>query len=164
LIGHSPRRRRRILLGLAAAFLLMPVGACRKQDTPEQRLRTLLARAEQAVEAKQLAAVRALISARYHDDQGHDRRALESLLWLYLRRHEAIHLYTRISDLQVASSGAAQVVLFAAMTARPAANAEALVELKADLLRFELVFEQEQDAWRLLRASWRRAEPADFLW
>jgi hypothetical protein len=37
-----------------------------------------------------------------------------------------------------------------------------LPRLNADLFRFDLGFAEEEGKWRLIRAGWRRAEPADF--
>ena len=117
--------------------------------------------AERAAEAKDLSALRGVISERYADDERHDKRTLSRLLQFYLLRHDAIHLFTRINDVRVTVPGQAQAVVYAAMTSRPAVNPEELAQLQADLYRFELVFAEESGEWRVTRASWRRVEIAD---
>lgn len=145
------------------ASLLLPLLACSKRDTPEQRVQALLDNAEQAVEKKDLATLRGYLSDRYSDEHDHDRRAIENVLRVLFLQHETINLYVRVAEIQLTPSDRVQVVLYVAMTARPAANAEELIALRADLYRFELTFAGESGQWRVLRARWRRAEPAEIV-
>lgn len=141
----------------------MWIGGCRREPA-EQRIRTLLAEAEQAAEKKDIAALRRLISERYRDPDGNDRRTVDGLLRLYFLRNESIHLFTRISEVNVTPPDRAQAVVFVAMTARPVLNAEELAERQADLHRFELTLAEEQGQWRVLQAVWRRAELSDWVY
>ena len=50
------------------------------------------------------------------------------------------------------------------MSGTPIAGAEALAGLRADLFRFDLVFEEAKGSeWHLVGAGWRRAIRDDFL-
>lgn len=149
-----------------AIALLIGVGltACAKRETPEQRVRTAISGAEQAVEKKDISALRGFVSERYTDEEGRDRRAVEGILRLYLLRNEAIHLLTRIETVTVIPPDKAQAVVYVAMAARPIAPADTLSSFNANLYRFELSFGEEDNHWRVVRAAWRPAEPTDFIY
>lgn len=144
--------------------LLLSMLACTKRETPEQRVRAAIASAEEAVEKKDIAALRNFVSERYNDEDGRDRRAVEGILRLYLLRSEAIHLLTRIEAVRVPTPGKAEAVVYVAMAARPITQAETLSSFNADLYRFELGFTEEEKQWRLVRADWRPTELTDFIY
>lgn len=126
-------------------------------------MRATLARAERAVAAKDLAALRDLIGERYSDRDGRDRRAIEQILRVYFLRHGSIHLVTRVQSVTVPTAGRAEVVVLVAMAGTPIAAGADLGGLAADLHRFELTLSREGDAWRTVHAEWRRAQPGDLL-
>ena len=156
-------RRRRILAGIATALLLLPLAGCSKRETPEQQVRALIARAEQAASARRAAELRGYLSEHYRDDEGRDKRTLDAIIRLTVLRHESIHLLTRISEVSVPQSGSARAVVYVAMAGQPLAGAGEITRLQADLHRFELAFAQENGEWKVIGARWRRADPADFL-
>ena len=49
------------------------------------------------------------------------------------------------------------------MAGRPIESTEALLDVRADLMRFDVEFVREGDDWRVRAADWRRAELNDFL-
>lgn len=155
--------RRRFLIGIAATLLSVALTACTKRETPEQQVRAMIARAEQAAEARRAVELRGYLSEQYRDDEGRDKRALDAIIRLTVLRHESIHLLTRISEVSIPHSGRARAVVYVAMAGQPLARAEEIARLNADLHRFELEFAQEHSEWKVVRAGWRRAEPADFL-
>lgn len=146
--------------------LLISVGllACAKRDTPEQRVRMLIASAEQAAEKKDISRLRGYVSERYADEDGRDRRTVEGILRLYLFRNEAIHLLTRIDSVTLVPPHQAQAVVYVAMAARPITRPAELGNFNANLYRFELGLAEEDKQWRVVHAAWRPAEPADFIY
>jgi hypothetical protein len=152
---------RRAALALAAALLL---GGCRgAPDDPEAQVRALVRDAVAAAERKDVGALRAMVSERYADDQGQDKRAVEALLRLHFLRNQSIHLYTRIRSVELAPPDRAQASVLVAMAGVPIASEEQLPGVRADLHRFELELAREDGAWRVQRAAWRRTEPGEFL-
>lgn len=150
---------------LAVAFwAAASLAACSERDTPEQRLRALVDNAEQAVENKEGARLRSYISQHYSDAEGRDRRTIDGILRLYVLRHEAIHLYTRIASIHFPQPGQAEAVLYVAMAGRPIASAAELAAFRANFYRFDVAFADEDGEWRLVRAAWRRAELGDFVY
>ncbi|MDH5487423.1 MAG: hypothetical protein OEY53_07950, partial [Gammaproteobacteria bacterium] len=75
-------------------------GACSSdRDNPEKQVRSLLAQGETAAEQKQAGTLRQMISEKYSDSQGQDKKAIESTLRYYLLRHQTIHLFIRIREI-----------------------------------------------------------------
>jgi len=139
-------------------------GACSSdRDNPEKQVRSLLAQGETAAEQKQAGTLRQMISEKYSDSQGQDKKAIESTLRYYLLRHQTIHLFTRIREIAFPAPDLAHVDMMVAMAGQPIANVGELERLQADLHRFEINLVREQGEWKVLRAEWRRAEIGDFL-
>jgi hypothetical protein len=153
--------RRFAAVALLAALALVCAG---EPESPEARVLALLERAEVAAEERDVKALREMISERYADEQGRDKAALKALLAFHFLRNQSVHLLTRAGEIALPTPERAEVVVFVAMAGRPIPGPEALVGLRADLYRFDLVFEEvEGEEWRLVRAGWRRAMPDDFL-
>ena len=150
-----------VVLGLMAA---LPLAGCRgERQTPEQQIRTLIESAAVAAEQKDLGTLRDLLSDRYADDQGQDKRAVEGLLRLHFLRNDSVHLYTRIRSVNLPQPDRAQATVLVAMAGVPIKTAAELPALRADLHRFDIDFALEDKHWRVQRAAWQRAEPGDFL-
>ncbi len=139
-------------------------GACSSgQDSPEAQVRALLQRGEAAAEKKESAALRQMISEKYADSQGQDKKTVEAVLRYYFLRNESIYLLTRIRQISFPRPDVAQVDVMVAMAGHPIADAGQLDRLRADLHRFEITLAAENKEWKVIRAEWRRAELGDFL-
>ncbi len=148
------------LLLLAA---LLAVNACHSEpDSPEAQIRAVIARGEKAVEEKDIAAVKELVSEQYRDANKLDRRTITALVLRQFMAHKSIHLLVKISSIEIAEPGHGHVLLFVAIAGRPIPSPVELATVKADLYRFEfdLVEESPRD-WKLTSASWRPAELED---
>jgi hypothetical protein len=139
-------------------------GACSSErDSPEAQVRALLKQGEAAAEKKESGVLRQLISEKYSDSQGQDKKAVEAMLRYYFLRNQSIHLFTRIRQISFPQPDVAQVDVMVAMAGQPISDAEELERLRADLHRFEITLARENGEWKVIRAEWRRAEFADFL-
>lgn len=145
---------------MAFAFL---AGACSSGDSPEAQVRALLAQGEAAAEKKETGVLRQMVSEKYSDSQGQDKKAVEAMLRYYFLRNQSIHLFTRIRQISFPQPDLAQADVMVAMAGQPISDAEELERLRADLHRFEITLARENDEWKVTRAEWRRAEFADFL-
>lgn len=145
-------------------MFVMFTGACSSgPDSPEAQVRALLQQGEVAAEKKESATLRQMISEKYADNQGQDKKAVEAILRYYFLRNESIHLLTRIRQISFPRPDIAQVDVMVAMAGQPIADAGQLERLRADLHRFEITLADENKEWKVIRAEWRRAEFADFL-
>ena len=132
-------------------------------DSPETQVRTLLKQGEMAAENKETGVLRKMISEKYSDSQGQDKRAIEAILRYYFLRNETIHLLMRIQSVAFPQPAQAQAIVLVAMAGQPISGAQELERLHADLHRFEITLASENKEWKVIRAEWRRAEPGDFF-
>lgn len=138
------------------------LAACSKPDSPETRVRAAIATAVAAAEKKDIGPLKGMVSDKYTDAQGQDKRAVESVLRFYFLRNQSIHLLTRTSSVTFPQKDRALAVVYVGMAAQPVASVDELERLRADLFRFEITFVDEGGEWRAIGAEWRRAEFVDF--
>lgn len=150
-----------LLLVLALSSAL--VSCSSDTSTPERQVLDLVKKAELAAEAKDLSALKKMVSEHYADDQGNDRQAVLSMVRYQFLRNEAIHLLVKAGEVTLPSPSTAEVTVFAAMAGEPVPSEADLSALRADIYRFELVFQVQDDKWLLVRAAWGPARPGDLL-
>jgi hypothetical protein len=146
--------------------VLVAISACGKKETPETpetQVRRTVTEAAAAAERKDAAALRALVSDSYADTQGRDKKTVDGIVRVYFLRSQSLHLFTHTTSVEFPDKNKASVVVYVGMAAQPVPNVETLERLRADLYRFELVFENQRNAWRVIAAEWRSAEIADFI-
>lgn len=157
-----PRLRPYLVLSTLLGLSLLT--ACpRERPAPEAQVRALIQEAVAAAEQKRLGTLRDMISERFRDDQGQDKRAVENLLRLQFLRNESLHLFARIASVTLAQPDRAQAIVLVAMAGVPIASVQDLATLRADLHRFEIDIALESKEWRVQRAAWRRAEVGEFF-
>jgi hypothetical protein len=151
-------RRVAAALGLAVAL------ACSSSsDTPESRVRAVLAALEDGARERDAGAMKAHVSGAYADAQGNDEHAIAALVTLHLMRNRSVHLLTRVTSVTLPEPGHARVEALVAMAGTPIPTAAELASVRADLYRFELELRQEPDGeWRVTSADWRPASVGDF--
>ncbi len=148
---------------LLALLLPLLVSCSSERDTPETQVRALLKRGETAAAKKEIGVLRQMISDKYADSQGQDKKAVEAILRYYFLRNETIYLFTRVQSIGFPEPARAEAVVLVAMAGQPMAGAEDVARLRADLHRFEITLVREDRDWKVVRAEWRRAEPGDFF-
>ncbi len=142
---------------------IIAIVACAKSLTPDAQVRAAIAQAETAAEKKDIGALKGLISDKYSDSQGQDKRAVESVLRFVLLRNESVYLLTRVHAISFPEKDRALAVVTVAMAGQPVKSAQELERVRANLYRFEFTWAREADQWRVWRAEWRPAEIGDFL-
>jgi len=153
-----------LLIGLLGLVLAMLLPGCRgERASPEAEVRALINSAVTAAEQKSIGTLKDMVSEKYADEQGQNKRAIENLLRLHFLRNETVHLYARTQSVTLPQPDRAQATVLVAMAGVPIASAQELPLLRADLHRFEIDFARENKTWRVRRAAWRRAELGEFL-
>jgi len=153
-----------LLIGLLGLVVAMLLPGCRdERASPEAEVRALIDSAVTAAEQKNIGTLKDIVSEKYSDEQGQDKRAVEGLLRLHFLRNQTVHLYAHIQSVTLPQPDRAQATVLVAMAGLPIASAQALPALRADLHRFEIDLAREGKTWRVQRAAWRRAEPGEFL-
>lgn len=158
----STLARRNFFQAIAVSLALL-VCACSKPESPEQRIRAMLSGAEQAAEKRDVGSLLEYVSDNYTDTDGRNRHAMKGILRLYVLGHASIHLLTRIESIALPQPSRANVVIYVATAGRPITQAAQLAPFRASLYRLELGLVEEDGDWRVLRATWRPAEPSDFI-
>ncbi|MCG8588310.1 MAG: hypothetical protein MJE66_03390 [Proteobacteria bacterium] len=156
------RLRKTVILGLALGLLACGAG----DETPEDAVRRTLAEAERSAEAKALGDFLDFVSDDYADAQGRDKEALKGVVAFYFLRQGPIHVLYRVEELTVsADARRADVTLLAGLASGPVSSLEELARLRADLLRFDLVFADADSNgdWVVVSAAWERAAPGDVV-
>ncbi|HEY8123364.1 MAG TPA: hypothetical protein VII78_18745 [Myxococcota bacterium] len=152
--SHATRRRA-ARLWLAA---LLCAGACSEPETPESRVRAALGELERAAEAGEVSEFRDLISERYRDESGHDKRALADFLRFHVLAHpDGREVILRVRDVRLTSDATASVVAHAGLAGAGQGA------LHADAYALDVDLALEDGAWRVTWAQWRPAAPAELL-
>ncbi|MDZ7841785.1 MAG: hypothetical protein U5R46_13375 [Gammaproteobacteria bacterium] len=161
------RRRSRPGHGKAKYSIIAVLGlflaACGgPEESPEARIKDLISRAEQAAEDHDLSVFRDSVSDDYQDDHGYNRQTVLRLVQGMLLRNRSIHLLSLVREVRV-GDGTAHARVLVAMASRPIESADALLNVRADLMRFDVQLVLEGDEWWVRAVDWERAEMADFL-
>ena len=151
----------RVVAGMLLA--LFSLAACGTRDSPEEQVRQYVAAAEAAAENRSIEDLKALIAEAYRDDQGRTRRDLVALAARYLYINKNIHVLTRIEELTFPAPEQARLALYAALTGQNVSDLDALLNMQADLYRFDLELVRSDGEWQLMRADWRPAKGEDFF-
>jgi hypothetical protein len=152
MLTHAARIVRGFAVVAAIAMLLATTG-CGEHGTPETQVRAVIAEGERAAEARDLAALMALVSPGFQDGQGGDREELKRSLRGYLVMHPSVHLLIRVESLEFPYVDYARVRLTVGTLGRESASASAF-DLAADVNDVALELKLEGDEWRVVRAAW----------
>lgn len=143
---------------LAAVIAL----ACVEPETPEARVRAVLAALETAAEARDVGAMREHVSDGYRDAHGQDERAAAATLTMHFLQNRAVYLLTRVDEVIAPEGGPASASVLVAMAGSPIPSPEALSGLRADLYHFAFELREEDGACQITSAAWRPASLDDF--
>ena len=156
-----PRCRGRCLIVLLMALLAACGGP---QDSPEQRVRAMVASGEAAAEARKLSRFEDIVAQDYNDPMGRTRRDVLRLAAGYFLRNHSIHLLVHIGEIQVQDPQHARATVYVAMAGSALGGPEQLLALQADLYRFDLRLKADEDGrFQVVSADWEPALPADFI-
>ncbi len=139
-----------------APLFFLILTACSREPSPEDRIREVIAAAEQGAEARDLSDVMALVSDGYADVRGHDKAAVRDLMRGYFLMNQSIHLLLRVEDIEFPSAHMATGRVTVGMLGRQDVGA-ADWSLAADIYEFDVRLLSEDGEWRLQSADWRRA-------
>lgn len=135
------------MLGVAVGL-----AGCGTPDSPETRVRAVIAAAEQAAEARDVSAVMELVSPAYADADGRQAVELSRYLRGYFIANQSLHLLTRIDSLEFPARDVAEVAVTIAMVGREA-EAESAWHVAADVHSFRLTLMEEDGDWRVTHAD-----------
>jgi hypothetical protein len=139
---------------LLCVLLLTILGSCGDSQSPEQAVRSVIARMEQAAEARDVGDLLDHISDRYRDGYGQGREEASRYVRGYFIANQSIHLLTRIEELDFPSEREARARVLVGMVGR---DGEATWDIAADVYRFNITLLREDGEWKLTYAEWSRS-------
>mgnify|MGYP001063685680 FL=1 len=150
-----PQVTRHFLRASAGAILAMAalIVGCSREESPEARVRAVIAAGEAAAEARDLAGILELVSPAFQDGNGGGPDELKQYLRGYFVMHQSVHLLTRVESVEFPYRDYARVRLKVGMLGRESAGATSL-DLAADAKEIVLELALEDDEWRVVRAAW----------
>ena len=135
---------------------------CGNDESPEDQIRAYIAAGETAAESRDIGGIKDLIAEDYADEHGRTRRDIVAVAVRYFYANRDIHLLTRIKELTFLSDNRAMLQLYVAMSGRDV-DADSLLNVQADLYRFDLELLRDGKEWKLIRAEWHSAVRTDFF-
>lgn len=146
--------------GLLLALVAGAAACTSRPESPEDEIRALLARAEEAVRERDAGAVKALIADDYGDEEGRDKRMLTGIAAYHFLREGSLHVAARLVQVGFPTPTSARAEVLAAM-GRAAIDWKSLPDIDADVYRFDLDLRRDGGVWQVTRASWRPATVGD---
>jgi len=150
---------------LAATLALLSGCGHSLPDNAETRLRSTLDDMQKAAESRDIGALMGYVAADYTDTLDRNRQELRHIARFYFMRHRKPHVLLRIKriDWLDPEHTRARVDALVATAGQAIDDPGGLSSIRADLIRFDLLFEDSKDGFRLHSAHWQHATPADFL-
>lgn len=145
------------------AFISLLLSGCGGGDSPEDQIRKFIAAGEQAAESRSIGGIKDLISEQYADERGRTRGDIVAVAMRYFLANKKIHLLTRIKEVNILSEKKALVLLYVAMSGQDVQGSDSLMNVQADLYRFDLELILEGKEWLIIRADWNSAIRDDFF-
>ena len=161
--NKSINQRRLYLGAIVVFFACFFIAGCGEGDSPEDQIRQFVAAGELAAESRSIGGIKELISEQYADEHKRTRRDLVAVAMRYFYANRNIHLLTRIKELHFLSEKRAILQLYVAMSGQEVSDKASLMNVQADLYRFELELMKEGSDWKLMRADWQSAIRNDFF-
>jgi hypothetical protein len=144
--------------------LALSLGLSCSAPSPEEQVRQLIERAEAAARDRDVGALGKMVSDRYRDAAGNGKREALAILRYQFLQHQSLHLLKRARSIRSTEPGIVEAVVLVAAADVEFRSVSELESISAELLRFDLVFAEEDGGdWRVLEAEWRSVGPADFL-
>jgi hypothetical protein len=125
------------------AFALVLV-ACAAEDSPEQQVRAVITRAEEAAEARDVSAAMDLVADEYADANGFNRDRLRGFVHGYFLLNPSISLLVRVEDVRFPADELAQARVTVGALRQG---------LETDLETFDVELVKVGDDWLLRRAD-----------
>lgn len=150
-----PQARMYFLPACVAALLIVTAAlpGCGREESPETRVRAIIAAGEAAAEERDLAGILEHVSPAFRDGNGGGRDELKQYLRGYFVMHQSVHLLTRVESVEFPYRDYARVQLRVGMLGRETADATTL-DLAADIKEIVLELALEDDEWKVVRAAW----------
>lgn len=143
-------------------MVFLALASCASPDSPQAKLDAFLGKAVAAAEDRDTSEIMDLVADDYQDAQGRGRDDLRRYIMGMFLRYGSVHVDLETVDIPQLTALGGEVELSLGLAGQRGDN-NPLWSLGARryLLRLELVAEEKDAPFRLLRASWRTEEDRD---
>ena len=149
---------------LTIPCLILVLGCSQEESNPVTEIKSTLAAIEEAAEERSISGVSEYLAANYQDKFHRNSQAVKRSLLGYFHRHRSIYLFSNIKQITLneAIENRAMATVHVAMTGTQVDSEEALLLLKANVYRFDLELEKQEDQWLVKTSSWKRIKLTEF--
>ena len=148
-------------------LLIVNLFACSNDEkkTKHQLLKQSINTLEQRFEDRKLNSIMEYVSKNYQDESGRKFKDIKRVVHLQLLRHKSLYIFSSINEVEWVEEGSIRVnvEIATAMAGKPIENVSLLRSLRADMIRFTVLFVLEDDVYKVESASWEWADPSDFI-
>jgi hypothetical protein len=144
---------------LLSSFLL----ACSSSTTPEQITDDFITACEAFVEKGIGRELRNLIAENYMDSRARTKKDIGAIASGYLLRNRAIYSYSLIDSVIINEDDSISARVLTALAAQPITDVALLPTMNSDIYWFDITITQQNDEWKLIKASWQQAMLEDFF-
>ncbi|MDJ0956402.1 MAG: hypothetical protein QNI91_06085 [Arenicellales bacterium] len=154
---------RYLYIKVFVVFLVGSLIACSGDETsPEQQINQLNGNAKLAAEAKDVNTLKDMVADDFKSGQ-YDKNSIIRLVALYLLGHKNVHLFPITRSLQIVDQDNANAVILVAMAGQPIDHADQLLDLHAEMLRFNVSYVRAEEEWKVVGVEWTQAKADDFF-
>ena len=132
------------------------------EPSPEQQINQLNSDAKQAAEAKDVGVLKDMVADGFQSGQ-YDKNTIMRLVTLYLLGHKNLHLFPLTKSLQIIDQDNATATVLVAIANQPIERADQMLDLHADMLRFNVSYVRVEEEWKVIGVEWERAGAEEFL-
>ena len=132
------------------------------EPSPEQQISQLNSDAKQAADAKDVGVLKDMVADGFQSGQ-YDKNTIMQLVTLYLLGHKNLHLFPLTKSLQIIDQDNATATVLVAIANQPIERADQMLDLHADMLRFNVSYVRVEEEWKVIGVEWERAGAEEFL-
>ena len=148
---------------LSLLFLTCFLISCTPSTTPEQIVDGFITVCEKSIEKGSGRELRNLIAEDYMDSSGRTKQALGAIASGYLLRNKAIYCYRLIDSVIINEDDSISARVLTALAAQPITDVAILPQINSDIYWFDVTIAEQNDEWKLINASWKKAMLEDFF-
>lgn len=145
------------------SLALLLVG-CGGEETPEDRVRSYIDQVVESAEARSWRSFKDYVADDYKDAHGLRKDEVLAIVARYILANHRIHILKRIASVRIDDPSNAHAVVYAAMAGQPVSGPQDLVNIRADIYRFEIDLQTGEDGvFRTINGDWRPVGPEQYL-
>ena len=129
-----------LFLSLLAALL----ASCSTDSSEYQVVENFITYCETAASDRKSRSLKQVISENYRDEQGRSKRDISAIISGYILRNKSIYTYSKIETVSIdEKKDVINATILVALAGRPIKEASFIVDLNADIYRFDIVLSKD---------------------